>query len=340
MDLFNRFRETILVNESDRTLRQLEKLKKLRDQMAITSTIDKDIRLLEAGLQGEKNILFELKNANIGMYVLQDITFRYHDLTAQVDFIVVTKAHVYLIECKNMIGTVSVNRDEFKRRYTINGKEVIEAIYSPLSQARRHKEVMKKIWLEKNSKLTALLYEKNFDRCYKPLVVLANPKSLLNLKYASADVKKNTIRADQLIEYIKNDIKQFDKSLYLSKKNMDEIVDSILKQNTNGNDYFVKKYENLVIQKSDADQSEKKNVVEEVKKSIEYELKTFRKIKAAQMKLPAYYIFTNEELNMILDKMPKTLDELRDANILSSIKFKCHGKEIVDIINKTDALEK
>ena len=300
MDLFNRFRETILVNESDRTLRQLEKLKKLRDQMAITSTIDKDIRLLEAGLQGEKNILFELKNANIGMYVLQDITFRYHDLTAQVDFIVVTKAHVYLIECKNMIGTVSVNRDEFKRRYTINGKEVIEAIYSPLSQARRHKEVMKKIWLEKNSKLTALLYEKNFDRCYK----------------------------------------QFDKSLYLSKKNMDEIVDSILKQNTNGNDYFVKKYENLVIQKSDADQSEKKNVVEEVKKSIEYELKTFRKIKAAQMKLPAYYIFTNEELNMILDKMPKTLDELRDANILSSIKFKCHGKEIVDIINKTDALEK
>lgn len=331
MELFNTFRETVIANESDRTERQIEELKKIREGMKNTSAIDRDIRLLEAGLQGEKNILFELKNANIGMFVLHDLTFKYRDLTAQVDFIVVTKAYVYLIECKNLIGNVGVNRQgEFKRKYNFEGKDIVEAIYSPVIQARRHKEILRKLWLENHSKLEAFLYERNFDRVYKPIVVLANAKGFLNLKHASMDVRQCTMRADQLVEHIKRDISNYDKLLYMSKKNMQELVDSLLKWNIGGNDNFVEKYR--VIHKLSDEKTGGKNIESE-NSSVEENLKDYRKKKAMEMGVPAYYIFTNEELNKILAKRPKTIDELADMKILSSVKLRCHGEEIIALLN-------
>ena len=41
------------------------------------------------------------------------------------------------------------------------------------------------------------------DDIYRSLVVLANPKTILNNRYAKRDVKAQVIRADQLIETIK-----------------------------------------------------------------------------------------------------------------------------------------
>lgn len=53
------------------------------------------------------------------------------------------------------------------------------------------------------------------------------------------------------------------------------------------------------------------------------------------MNVPAYYIFTDEELNNILEIMPKTIEELKKKRILTDIKIKCHGEEIIKIINKS-----
>ena len=51
------------------------------------------------------------------------------------------------------------------------------------------------------------------------------------------------------------------------------------------------------------------------------------------MKIPAYYIFTNDELEKLLEIKPKTLDELKNANILSPVKVKTHGQQIIDELN-------
>ena len=67
------------------------------------------LKLCELGLKGEKEIEFELKNSNIGMYVLHDINMKYEDLTAQIDYIVITPASMYFIECKNLVGNIRVN---------------------------------------------------------------------------------------------------------------------------------------------------------------------------------------------------------------------------------------
>ena len=43
-----------------------------------------------------------------------------------------------------------------------------------------------------------------FEDFYKSVVVLANPKTVLNAKFAKKEIKKKVIRADQLVKYIKD----------------------------------------------------------------------------------------------------------------------------------------
>ncbi|HAB65870.1 MAG TPA: hypothetical protein DCE23_00740 [Firmicutes bacterium] len=233
MGLFDVFRDTVFLKEDSSLEKQIDELKKIRDNVSDKDKIDKDIKLLELGLQGEKEIAFELKNANIGMYVLHDVTLSYEDLKAQIDYVIVTKGYTYLVECKNLLGDIIVdNQGQFMRSYEVKGKKIKEGIYSPYTQAVRHKEILKKRWLSKRNKLQIMLWEKSFENMwYKPLVVLSNSKCLLNTKYAPNDVKKNTIRVDQLVGYIKRDLERYDHDMYSSKKNMVELAESFLKDN-------------------------------------------------------------------------------------------------------------
>lgn len=233
MGLFDVFRDTVFLKEDSSLEKQIDELKKIRDKVSDKDKIDKDIKLLELGLQGEKEIAFELKNANIGMYVLHDVTLSYEDLKAQIDYVIVTKGYTYLVECKNLLGDITVdNQGQFMRSYEVKGKKIKEGIYSPYTQAVRHKEILKKRWLSKRNKLQIMLWEKSFENMwYKPLVVLSNSKCLLNIKYAPNDVKKNTIRVDQLVSYIKRDLERYDHDIYASKKNMAELAESFLKDN-------------------------------------------------------------------------------------------------------------
>lgn len=317
MGLFNKFKDTIIYKDDSELENKISILKELSERYPNNDKIKKDLKFAELGLQGEKNIEFELKNANIGMYVLHDITLRYEDLTAQIDFIVVTPAKIYFIECKNLWGDITVNnRGEFKRKYEYYGHKVEEGFYSPLSQAERHINIYKKYWHENRSKLAQFLFGKNIDMWYVPLVVMANSKNILNVKFAPKEIKNKIVRADQLEKYIKNDIKNTKKGYLSTKKEMEEIAHSFLELNTpNEIDY-----EKIYLTEND-----KTN-------QLTTKLKEFRTIKAKDRNIPEDYIFTDEELNVILEKLPKTMEELKD--VLSEIKQKLHGQEIIDIVNE------
>lgn len=329
MELFNRFRETIFLKEDSDLEKQIEDLKKIPDYSK-NKNILKDIKLLEIGLQGEKEIAFELKNANIGMYVLHDVTIQYEDLKAQIDYIIITKGFTYLVECKNLIGNITVdNKGEFRREYEINGQKYKEAIYSPYTQAVRHKDVLKKRWLDKHNKLTIALRESSFDNLwYKPLVVLANSKSLLNTKYAPKEIKTNIIRVDQLIRYIQDDLKKYDSDLFASKKSMLEQANGFLSIQINEYKSMALKY-----QKSDK-AKEKMN-----KDDLIAILKEFRKRRAIEMHVPAYYIFTDKEMEKLMEIEPTTMEILKDSKILSEIKIQCHGEEIVNVFKNVNHKE-
>ena len=125
MELFSRFRDTVFLKEDSDLEKQLNELRNIRDKLQNTDEIDKDIKLLEYGIAGEKEIAFELKNANIGMYVLHDVTFEYDGNKAQIDYLLITRGYCYLIECKNLYGNITVdNNGQFYREYEYKGKKI------------------------------------------------------------------------------------------------------------------------------------------------------------------------------------------------------------------------
>lgn len=315
--IFDTFKETIFLKDDSNLKKQVEELKEIQKENN-SPNINKDIKLLELGIKGEEAISFELKNCNLGLYVLRDVTIKHNDTKAQIDYVIVSKGYIYLVECKNLIGNIYVDSNgQFQREYEYNGKKIKESIYSPYTQAIRHKEILKSKWMSKNSKLSVAIGEKYFDKLwYKPLVVIANPKSILNIKFAPKDIKSNIVKVDNLIKYIENDIKSYDKSLLSSKKVMEEMAKNWLLANVNEYHSIADKY---------------KTNEEKVSK-LRQSLKDFRLEKARQMKVPPYYIFNDNELELIVKNNPKSEEELK--KILPPIKVKCHGKEILQIIKK------
>lgn len=321
MKIFNKFRETIFLKNDSSLKNEIEYLKEiLKKDNSNKERLEKKLNLLEAGLLGENNIEYELKIANIGMYVLHDITFKYEDLTAQIDYVVVTAGYTYLIECKNLFGDITINSNgEFIRTRKYKNQTITEAIYSPYTQALRHKEILKKIWIKNRSNFTTYFFEKSFDIFYKPLVVIANAKSIIDIENAPSEIKNNVVKIDQLINYIKNDINNYNKDALQNQKQMLETANNLLERSTLNSNYdFSKKY----IDDSNVDKVLLKN-----------KLIDFRREKSIKMNKPAYYIFNNKELEKILELMPKDINILKSSKILSDIKIQCHGKDIINIIN-------
>lgn len=119
---------------------------------------------------------------------------------AQIDYIIVTQAYNYVVECKNLYGDIEINsKGDFIRN--VYGKK--EGIYSPVTQNARHLEMVKYMLMQNCNPLSRARLENSFYENFKSVVVLSNPKTILNDRYAPKEIKEQVIRADGLIEYIK-----------------------------------------------------------------------------------------------------------------------------------------
>lgn len=248
MALFHKPEVIILKDSSDakQYLTQLEQLSG-KTQGELKERIEKEILITKAGIVGEDNILFELKNSGMDMVVLHDICIETQDgLTAQIDYIVITPKLNFIIECKNMIGNIEINaKGDFIRTYEFKGKKVKEGIYSPITQNERHMTVIREKRAESRSKLMAIMARNNFESVYKPLIVLANPKTLVYDRYAPKELKSKVIRADQLVNTLRR-MQQEAKSYPWSRKEMLEFAKEFLQYNREERKDYVKKYETLV----------------------------------------------------------------------------------------------
>ena len=80
--LSNRFTETIFYKDSSEIEKRIEALETLMKKYPNNAKLINELNNCKAGLQGEKEIRFELSNANIGMYVLHDVNIQYEYLKA------------------------------------------------------------------------------------------------------------------------------------------------------------------------------------------------------------------------------------------------------------------
>ena len=248
MGLFHK-PEVIVVKESSDAKQYLLRLEQLdnKSQGELKERIEKEILITKAGIIGEDNILFELKNSGMDMVVLHDICIETQDgLTAQIDYIVITPKLNFIIECKNMIGNVEINaKGNFIRTYEFKGKKIKEGIYSPITQNERHMAIIKEKRSESKGRLMSMITRSNFESVYKPLVVLANPKTLVYDRYAPKEVKNKVIRADQLTATLRK-MQSESKNYSWSRKDMLEFAEEILQYNREEHKDYIKKYEVLM----------------------------------------------------------------------------------------------
>lgn len=350
MGLFNRMKEPIFLKESSNAGEQLEQLKALEPLLNSEgqAIIRQDIKCLEYGMVGEKNIAFELKNSHMPMYILHDIYLEDGELSAQIDYLVITKKICFVIECKNLYGDIEINSaGDFIRSVEFGGRKKKEGIYSPITQNQRHLELIKKIRRDYRSNIVAkYLADKYFDESYKSVVVLANPKTVLNAKYAKKEVKEKVIRADQLVKYIKE---TYDRSKETASSDDDllEWAQSFLKLNKEVTKDYTEKYnqykndtkpqtEEKIIDNSKDE--EKKSVINNdipIEESAVYkELKAFRLIKSREENIKPYFIYNDNQLKDLVTRMPKSKKELQLVAGFGEAKANKYGDEILNIVGK------
>lgn len=321
-----RFKDTVFYKENSDLQNKYDTLKKLNEEYPNIEELQSELYIVKKGLDGENEIAYQLKKAHIGMYVLRDIKVKHEDLTAQIDYVIITPVYTYYVECKNLVGNITVtDKGDFIREFTINGKKIKKGMFSPLRQVEAQREVIRKIWESNSSAIKKFFASKNFDYYRRVLVVAANQDTILNTNRAPKEMKYKILRADALVRQIEYDLEYRGNDEYLeSKKSMEEMAQSYInlssKETINYYDYYKEKYCN--------------NISVPINDDLRNRLIELRKTRSNEMNIPAYYVFTNDELDKLVELRPQTVEELKNANILTPIKLKTHGEKIIDEIIK------
>lgn len=327
MKFFNRLNEPVFLKISSETDEYIEKLKELQIKARgeVKEKIDLEIKFASFGQMGERNIAFELRNSGLPLYVLHDVYLEINNLSAQIDYLVVTRKNVIVIECKNLIGNINIdNKGNFVREYSLGKRKIKEGIYSPITQNERHLEVLKQIRREsKNNPIAKMMFDKYFDDNYKSLVVLANSKTILNDRYAKKEVKGKIIRADQLIACIK-DLIEKSPNPSSTDAEMQKIAFSLLELNKPKKSDYANRFE-LLIEEMEID-----NLYSE--EELTEKLREYRLLKSREENIKAYYIFTNAHMKELIEKLPKNEEELSKITGFGPVKVAKYGREILEII--------
>lgn len=346
MGLFTKKIGPVFLKEESDTQAYIAKMQMLSAgaDESLKSKIEKQINLARYGEYGESNIAFELKNSGMDMYILHDIYLETENLAAQIDYIVITRKMVYVIECKNLIGNIEIdNTGAFIRSYEWKGRQIKEGIYSPITQNQRHLQVLKAVRKKaKNNFLTKIIFEKSFDEIYKSIVVLANPKTYLNARYAKKEIKEQVIRADRLVSYIQETDKS-SANMEMSSEEMRKLAQFYLEQNIPQRSDYARKYEEMAAEVEAGRQkavSEAQEMQEESDKegSIDREmligkLKAYRLEQSRKENCKPYHIFNDRQMNDLLDKFPQNREELLKVSGFGNVKVEKYGNQILAILH-------
>lgn len=337
MGIFDKINRPIFLKEESGTNEYIDKLKALQGKASgkTTDRIEREIKLASIGEFGENNIAFELKNSGIPMYILRDIHLEIDDLYAQIDFVVVTRKVIFIVECKNLIGNIDIDSEgNFIRNYTLNGRSIKEGIYSPITQNQRHMEVMRQIKKDSKNVLYKKMFDLFFDENYKSIVVLANPKTILNARYAKKEIKDKVIRADQLNRYIK-EICEKSKSAAFNDKDMKAFAEGLLALHSPKKSDYAKKYEEII-----GSMGEDKSETEEIavydsslnQDGLINSLKAFRLQKSKEENIKPYFIFNDKQMMDLISKMPCSKEELQGVCGFGPVKSEKYGDAILEIL--------
>lgn len=360
MGIFDKLREPVILKEESDAKQKLEQLNFCLKTASpdLVPKIQQDIRYTQYGIRGEDSLMFELKNSHMAMYVMHDLFFEWNGLKTQIDYLIVTRKLVIVIECKNLYGYISVDsQGNFTRTLQMGTKYVKKGIYSPVTQNQRHIDMIHELRRETKPSLLRSAFDKRFDEAYKSVIVLANPDSVLDMKNAPRDIAKRVVKADSLVSHIKT-LQDNSSAGSMSDKEMKELAEFFLEKSIPNTMDYTEKYRKNASEPSEetaAEVTEDSEFAQPAQNSTLSEneaahssdtsvkledtplykaLKDYRYKKSREEGVKPYFLYNNSQLENIIHISPATVEELKNVNGFGDVKCRKYGEDIIRIISE------
>ena len=272
---------------------------------------------------------FEFKDSK-NYVLMHDVKFNYNGRTAQIDHLAVSRLGIFVIESKFYSGEIKIQKDG---NWIVDyGKKKI-SIPSPIEQNNRHILVLEDI-LKNEDIYTYGFGIKKMPEIYN-MIFISNKTILSGVK-----PPKNIIKQDSFRKYIDNDMEKIwtpiDNLKKIVKVSSSDKIIEVSKKLLSFTDY-------KIVEEPEKEIKMKVNKIEEDysrfrKKTdpgdLEKRLKKLRLDLSKEEKKKPYMIFSNRELEDILDKKPKNIEEFSKISGVGPFKLENYADLFLDEINK------
>ena len=271
------------------------------------------VKLARYGIEGEDRVNYQLINSDLPLVCLSDVRIQEEFGSAQADFIIISKNKVFIVEVKNLYGSVKVTNDKELIRVIPRLTHIEEeGIGNPFVQVERQCKIFKR-----------LFDDNDFSFNIEPLIVMGNPRTaviFLGNKYP-------IIRYDGIKRYLEErvaiDITQDD---YNIMKKLGLFLVDRNKEKTFNDFNMIKKRMRGIIQKNNYYEGEDL----ELYKELVEERKKISKLKD----IPICNVFTNVDLDNLIYYKPITENEMVEIPGIKYKKFLIFGNEVIEIIKR------
>lgn len=322
----------------NKNIRELMDKKKNESSALKINDIDHRILLFKIGEIGENKVLDELKYSFYPMYILNDIEINIGEFHCQIDFIIITKKSMYLIECKNTKFNVKIDASGSFFLLT-EGKK--SRTFSVLNQIERQKMILEQ-----------LDFGVDIINVH-PIVVYANEETGIEIEDQTKLRGIDVINLDCLNSLIREKEKDL-KEIY-SEEEIEKIKNKLMNPELKDTNYveenFMKWDEFELRRQLEKNINEKKALEKIVEKNLIKNVTTLKnesKISHDEFEnvLERYLIKKSEKLGVttsslmtemmkdeVLEKMPTTNAQLSKMLVSNSVFFHKISNDLLAMIN-------
>lgn len=334
--------EKIIIFKANDTLnnniKNLMNKQKTESSALKNNALNYQILLFKIGELGESKVLDELKYSFYPMNIIKDISINIGEFHCQIDFLIITKKSIYLIECKNNGANLKI--DSNGSFYLVKeGKK--NRIFSVLNQIERQKMILEQL---------------DFDvdiKNIQPIIVYANEETGIEIEDETILRGIDVINLDRLNSLIRE--KEKDLEEIYTEEEIEKIKNKLLDPILKNSDYVEensKKWDEFELRMQLEKNINEKKALEKIAernstKSIKSNndgskiskdefgeiLEKYLIRKSEILGVTTTSLMTEMMKDEVLEKMPTTVAQLSKLLVSNSVFFHKISSDLLSMIN-------
>lgn len=334
--------EKIIIFKANDTLnnniKNLMNKQKTESSALKNNALNYQILLFKIGELGESKVLDELKYSFYPMNIIKDISINIGEFHCQIDFLIITKKSIYLVECKNNGANLKI--DSNGSFYLVKeGKK--NRIFSVLNQIERQKMILEQL---------------DFDvdiKNIQPIIVYANEETGIEIEDETILRGIDVINLDRLNSLIRE--KEKDLEEIYTEEEIEKIKNKLLDPILKNSDYVEensKKWDEFELRMQLEKNINEKKALEKIAernstKSIKSNndgskiskdefgeiLEKYLIRKSEKLGVTTTSLMTEMMKDEVLEKMPTTVAQLSKLLVSNSVFFHKISSDLLSMIN-------